>query len=146
MGIFRLSINYMFWKWSLIIIDESRNTIFQFYEFVLFLVSFVMHTAKVLMPLSDFKANECFRLDENTIKTITLLNLQLSINVCKQQFFTLLICNNNNKNGRLLFNAWKKIRIKNIVFSGNITENKPIIFLLYLVNLYMQNYESLISA
>jgi hypothetical protein len=40
----------------MIIIDESRNTIFQFYEFVLFLVSFVMHTAKVLMPLSDFKA------------------------------------------------------------------------------------------
>jgi hypothetical protein len=39
----------------------------------------------------------------------------------------------------------EKIRIKNIVFSGNITENKPaIIFLLYLVNLYMQNYESLI--
>jgi hypothetical protein len=63
---------------------KVETPFFQFYEFVLFLVSFVMHTAKVLMPLSDFKAlqTECFRLDENTIKTITLLNLQLSINVC----------------------------------------------------------------
>jgi hypothetical protein len=48
---------------------KVEHHFFQFYEFVLFLVSFVMHTAKVLMPLSDFKALQTsVRLDENTKK------------------------------------------------------------------------------
>jgi hypothetical protein len=72
---------------------KVEHHFFQFYEFVLFLVSFVMHTAKVLMPLSDFKAlqTSVFRRKYDKKRSTKFAIVYKR----KQQFFTLLIWQHN---------------------------------------------------
>jgi hypothetical protein len=76
---------------------KVETPFFQFYEFVLFLVSFVMHTAKAscLYPILNLQTS-VFGRRKNTIKNDNSTKFAIVYKrVCTTVFYVVNLCNNN---------------------------------------------------